>query len=88
MIRLGNSLKFDAPNVFFSVPLTQAREIAARVAATVVAQGSSGIELLDVKGNQVLRAALGRELPQLSTNNLLTLAAEVNRTAHMIAAVE
>ena len=88
MIRLGDPLKLHATNVFFSVPLAQARVIAARVAATVLAQRSSGNELLDGKGNEVLRAALGRELPRLSTNNLLTLAAEVNGTAHMIAAVE
>ena len=88
MIQFGNPLKFDPTRVFFSLPLGQAREASARVTAAVLAQSSGEGSLLDDEGNEVLRASLASELPRLSTNDTFTLAAEVNATAHMIAAAE
>ena len=66
MIRTGNPLRFDPATVFFSLPLGQAREISARVAAVVLTQASGGRELLDRTGNDLLRDALAHEFPHLS----------------------
>jgi hypothetical protein len=88
MIQFGNPLKFDPTRVFFSLPLRQAREASARVTAAVVTPSSRKGGLLDDEESEVLRASLARELPRLSTNDSFTLVAEVNATAHMIAAAE
>lgn len=88
MIRMGDPLRFDPTKVFFSLPLGQARDISARVANVVVAQASGGRELLDGKGNDVLRDALAHEFPRLSANDLLSVAGHVGGSAHMLAAVE
>lgn len=51
-------------------------------------QAAAGRELLDDRGNEVLRDALAGEFPLLSTKTILLLAAEVGGTAHMIATVQ
>lgn len=88
MIQFGNPLKFDPTRVFFSLPLRQAREASARVSAALATPSSGKGGLLDIEGSEALRASLARELPRLSKNDSFTLAAEVNATAHMIAAAE
>ena len=88
MIRFDSPFGFDSTKVFFALPLLQAREISTRVASEVVTRTTGGRELLDERGHEVLRDALAREFPKLSTNDLLILAAEVAGTAHMLAAVE
>lgn len=79
---------FDTAKVFFSVPLARAREIASRVAAPVVVQAAGVGELLDVRGQEVLRDALAGEFPSLSGDELFNLAGEVAGTANLIATVE
>lgn len=88
VIRFDSPFGFDPTKVFFALPLAQARAISARVAAVVATQASGGRELLDHRGHEILRAALARELPKLSRNNLFTVAEEVTGTAHMIATAE
>jgi hypothetical protein len=58
------------------------------VAAPVVAQATGVGELLNVRGQEVLRNALASELPSLSAAELFRLAEEALGTANMIAAVQ
>lgn len=88
MRKVTDSSGFDPAKVFFSLPLAQAREIASRVAAPVVAQAAGAGELLNVRGQEVLCDALVGEFPSLSADELLSLAAEVTGTANMIATVQ
>lgn len=88
MRKVTKPRRFDTAKVFFSVPLARAREIASRVAAPVVVQAAGVGELLDVRGQEVLRDALAGEFPNLSGDELFNLAGEVAGTANLIATVE
>jgi hypothetical protein len=88
VIRTGNPLRFDPATVFFSLPLDQAKEISARVAASVVTQAPGGRELLDSSGHEALRDALAHEFPRLSVNDLFNVAADIGGNAHMLATIE
>ncbi|MGA7206244.1 MAG: hypothetical protein WBX27_16610 [Specibacter sp.] len=88
MRKVTNPGGFDPAKVFFSLRFEQAREIASRVVAPVVAQATGAGELLSVRGHEVLRDALAGEFPSLSADGLFSLAEEVTGTAYAIATVE
>jgi hypothetical protein len=88
VIRAGNPLRFPPATVFFSLPLGQAREISARVAAAVVTQAPGGRELLDHTGHDALRDALAHEFPRLSINDLFSVAADIGGSAHMLSTIQ
>lgn len=88
MRQVTNPHGFSPAMVFFSMPLAQARVLASRVAAPVLALAAGADELLNVSGHEVLRNALAGEFPSLSADDLFSLAGEVIGTTRMIASVQ
>jgi len=76
-----------ASRYFLARPLEQARAIAARVSSEVAFGADDSDDLLDIAGNERLRAALQHELPEVRVD-FHGLAGEVSGTAHLLATAQ
>lgn len=87
MYRRRDADHSDADGSFFNMPLSQARQMSARITKSVQAGASPGL-LLDDRGHLALREALADEIPNLSPKRLFQVGDDVGSTAYMLATAQ